>query len=288
MSIGYGMAQWQHPAWVNWLYPSSLSAAQRIGCYADFFSTVEVGSTFYTTVESEQLMRWFDAVPVGFRFCFKAPQSVTHRMADRPWQDIKHDWLMFIGSLQPLVPKLGPTMLQFPATVDERFLERILALCDMWCLSSPLSVEVRNLSYFDKGEGNEARFLSELASRRVNRVIMDSRPVFSTAAYCDSLRDAQSKKPRVPCHPIATAEYPVVRFIGHPDVLHNEVWLDQWAVKLVQWLDKGLSPFVFVHSSDNIAAPTLAAMLDQKIQRLSPGYQSTLVLPSSQEQASLW
>ncbi|RBP80003.1 DUF72 domain-containing protein [Marinomonas rhizomae] len=287
MSIYYGMAQWQHPAWVNWLYPASLPAAERIGRYSQVFSTVEVGSTFYTRVDDTQLLRWYDSVAGDFRFSFKAPQTVSHRLIERPWRDIQQDWFAFMLSLQPLQNKLGPTMLQFPAICDERALETILALCDMWTLSTPLSVEVRNLAYFDKTY-TERQFLSALSERNVNRVVMDSRPVFSTQAYCDSLIDAQKKKPRVPCHPVATAKHPVVRFIGHPDLPLNEIWLDQWAAKLSQWLFEGLTPSVFVHSSDNIAAPTLAAILDDKVRALTPSYQKSLVLPQSQEQTNLW
>ena len=287
MTIYYGMAQWQHPAWVNWLYAASLSAGERIGRYSQVFSTVEVGSTFYTKVDDTQLLRWYNSVGEGFKFSFKAPQTVTHRLLERPWLDVQQDWVAFMLSLQPLQNKLGPTMLQFPAICDERALDAILALCDMWTLSTPLSVEVRNLAYFDKAH-IEPRFLAGLSDRHVNRVVMDSRPVFSTEAYCESLVDAQKKKPRVPCHPVATASHPVVRFIGHPDLPRNELWLDQWAAKLSQWLSEGLTPSVFVHSLDNIAAPTLAAQLDKKVRLLTPNYQSALLLPQSQEQASFW
>ena len=287
MMIHYGMAQWQHPAWVNWLYPASLPSAERIGRYSQVFSTVEVGSTFYTKVDDAQLLRWYESVADDFKFSFKAPQTVTHRLIERPWRDVQQDWLAFMLSLQPLQSKLGSTMLQFPAICDERALDTILALCDMWILSAPLSVEVRNLAYFDKAH-TERQFLSALSERNVNRVVMDSRPVFSTEAYCESLVDAQKKKPRVPCHPVATANHPVVRFIGHPDLPRNEFWLDQWAAKLSQWLSEGLTPSVFVHSSDNIAAPILAAQLDEKVRSLTPNHQSALVLPQSQEQVSLW
>ncbi|MBJ7538926.1 DUF72 domain-containing protein [Marinomonas transparens] len=287
MKIHYGMAQWQHPAWLNWLYPVALPAAERIGRYSEFFSTVEVGSTFYTKVDQGQLLRWYDAVSDDFQFSFKAPQAVTHRLAERSWFEVVQDWQIFMASLEPLSLKLGPTMLQFPATCDERTMDMMLALCDMWVLSTPLSVEVRHLAYFDK-TNVEGRFLTGLSERSVNRVVMDSRPVFSTEAYCESLVDAQKKKPRVPCHPVATAQHPVVRFIGHPDLPRNKIWLDQWAMKLSQWLVEGLTPSVFVHSSDNIAAPTLAAQLDEKVSVLLPNYQTQLVLPQSQEQASFW
>jgi len=178
-------------------------------------------------------------------------------------------------------------MLQFPSRCDERTLEVIFALCDMWVLAAPLSVEVRNLAYFDKRQ-TEQQFLAGLSNRGVNRVIMDSRPVFSTDAYCESLIDVQKNKLRVPCHPLVTASHPVVRFVGHPDLPRNELWLEQWAAKLSQWLSQGLTPSVFVHSSDNIAAPTLAGKLDEKVRILNPHYQSTLALPQSQEQVSLW
>ena len=287
MKIHYGMAQWQHPAWVNWLYPTSLPTGERLGRYSHVFSTVEVGSTFYTKVDDAQLLRWYESVVDGFKFSFKAPQTVTHRLIERSWSDVQHDWLAFMLSLQPLQAKLGPTMLQFPAICDERALDTIFALCDMWTLSTPLSVEVRHIAYFDKSQ-TERRFLAGLSDREVNRVVMDSRPVFSTDAYCESLIDAQKKKPRVPCHPVVTANHPVVRFIGHPDLPRNELWLDQWAAKLSQWLSQGLTPSVFVHSSDNIAAPTLAAQLDERVRILNPYYQSALALPHSQEQVSLW
>lgn len=287
MTIYYGMAQWQHPGWVNWLYPSSLPAAERLSRYAEVFSAVEVGSSFYTKIGSEQLQRWYMAVPDSFRFSFKAPQAVTHRLFDRPWDELLKDWRIFIESLRPLLSKLGPTMLQFPATCDEQSLNRIISLCELWDLPSPLAVEVRHMSYFDKTDC-ESSFLSALSGGRINRVVMDSRPVFSTKPYCTSLIDAQKKKPRVPCHPIATSTHPVVRFIGHPDLPLNDKWLNQWAIKLSQWLSLGLVPTVFVHSSDNIAAPALASLLDQKVQNLCPSYQSRLQLPSYQEQKSLW
>ncbi|REG81450.1 uncharacterized protein YecE (DUF72 family) [Marinomonas pollencensis] len=281
------MAQWQHPAWVNWLYPSSLPSAERIARYSQVFSTVEVGSTFYTQVEAQQLQRWYDAVAESFRFAFKAPQTVTHRLLERPWDDIVTDWRVFMAALEPLQAKLGPTMLQFPASCDERLLEHIMALCELWTLTTPLSVETRHLAYFDR-TCHESTLLKGLAARGVNRVVMDSRPVFSTQAYCDSLVDAQKKKPRVPCHPVVTGSHPVVRYIGHPDLPLNDKWLDQWAAKLAQWLAQELTPTVFVHSSDNIAAPTLAAALDQRVQDLCSEYQPLLQLPQSQQQASLW
>ncbi|BFM49508.1 DUF72 domain-containing protein [Marinomonas sp. THO17] len=286
MTILYGMAQWQHSAWVDWLYSSAVPSGERLAEYAKVFSSVEVGSTFYAPVADQQLLRWFDQVGEDFRFCFKVPQQISHASEQRPWQAIRDDWLSFQDTLAPLMPKLGASMLQLPGRLSAERLPYIQGLLEEWQLSTALSVEVRHLAFFDKGQW-EGALLSLLSDHNVDRVVMDSRPVFSTPAYNDSLVEAQQKKPRVPCHPVATASNPVVRYIGHPDLPRNHVWLDQWAAKIKQWLEQGLSPTVFVHSSDNIAAPTLASWLDDKLVANGALTEKQLILPDTLEQMSL-
>ena len=84
---------------------------------------LKLAVAFYTKVDDAQLLRWYESVAGDFRFSFKAPQTVTHRLIERPWCDVQQDWFAFMLSLQPLQAKLGPTMLQFPAICDERALE---------------------------------------------------------------------------------------------------------------------------------------------------------------------
>lgn len=286
MQLRFGMAQWQHPAWVAWLYTQQGASNRRLSEYAKFFDTVEVGSSFYADLTQEQLQSWFDQVPDNFRFAFKLPQSITHRLGVSDEAQVIDTLTQFCELLRPFSAKLGPCMMQFPEEVSPLHFAKIEALCQAWVLPTSLSVEVRNQAFFNKAE-EEAELLRLLANNRQNRVIMDSRPVFSTPAYCDSLLDAQKKKPRVPCHPVATGQNPVVRFIGHPDLPLNDVYLDQWVNKLVQWLQEGREPYVFVHSSDNVAAPLLAEALEQKIAALLPVYVPKLKLPNKPEQSLL-
>ncbi|WP_245958009.1 DUF72 domain-containing protein [Marinomonas piezotolerans] len=285
--IRFGMAQWQHPAWVDWIYPRSEAPSSRLGYYARFFNSVEVGSTFYTEVAADQIIKWAALVSSDFRFSFKVPRGISHQLNEIPFPQVLQHWQRFQDLLLPIQDQLGPTMLQFPASVDVSYLDKISQLCNEWRLPSSLSVEVRSLSYFDKFEG-EASLLRVLANGQYDKVVMDSRPVFSTDAYCESLVEAQRKKPRVPCHAVATGFSPVVRFVGHPDLERNHFWLDQWADKLLMWLEEGRSPTVFVHSSDNIAAPTLAAWLDDKLDAKSDRYAKRLLLPSQHDQIGLF
>lgn len=286
MSLRFGMAQWQHPAWIAWLYSHQGASNRRLQEYAKFFDTVEVGSSFYADLSAEQLQIWFDQVPDNFRFSFKVPQSVTHKLGVAKESDVIADLVAFCHLLEPFSAKLGPTMMQFPEEVSPLAFSTIEKLCDAWRLTTPLSIEVRNQAFFNKSH-EESELLRLLAGSQHNRVIMDSRPVFSTQPYCDSLLDAQQKKPRVPCHPIATGMNPLVRYIGHPDLSLNDKYLDQWASKLGQWMSEGREPYVFVHSSDNVAAPILAVKLEQKLAAIMPEYRAKLVLPSKPEQSLL-
>ncbi|KZM42968.1 hypothetical protein OA92_09205 [Marinomonas sp. SBI22] len=286
MQLRFGMAQWQHPAWVAWLYSHQGASNRRLSEYAKFFDTVEVGSSFYADLTQDQLQVWFDQVPDNFRFAFKLPQSITHRLGVSDEGQVVNSLTNFCELLRPFSTKLGPCMMQFPEEVSPLYFSKIEALCRAWNLPTSLSVEVRNQAFFNKSE-EETGFLRLLSGNQHDRVIMDSRPVFSTEAYCESLLDAQKKKPRVPCHPVATGQNPMVRFIGHPDLPLNDAYLDQWAKKLVQWLQEGREPYVFVHSSDNVAAPLLAETLEQKIAALLPAYAPRLSLPSKPEQSLL-
>lgn len=286
MTVYFGMAQWQHPDWVNWLYPSSRASGERLRDYAKVFNSVEVGSSFYAQLSSEQLRRWYDMVPDNFCFVFKAPQEVTHQFQTKSETEILALWSQYCQQLQPFEAKLGPVMLQFPASLDHRCLTLIERLCHHWPLSTPLSVEVRNLDFFDKS-GHEVLLLKTLADLGVNRVVMDSRPVFSTKAYSPALVDAQRKKPRVPCHPVNTSQNPVVRFIGHPDLERNQNYIHQWLPRLVAWLEAGLTPYLFVHTADNIRAPELACQIEAILSAAIDGYEPTIQLPERPNQFTL-
>lgn len=286
MRLRFGMAQWQHPAWVAWLYSYQGASNRRLQEYSVYFDAVEVGSSFYADLTESQLASWFDQVPDDFRFSFKIPQVVTHQLGVTAEAETLAALSQFCDLLRPFSAKLGPTIMQFPEVVSPLYLSRFNALCQAWSLPTSLSLEVRHQQFFNKGR-DETDLLRMLAGFHYNKVIMDSRPVFSTPAYCDSLIDAQKKKPRVPCHPVATGHNPVVRFIGHPDLALNDIYLDQWAKKLLEWMQLGLEPYVFVHSSDNVAAPILAVSLEQKIASLDSRYQARLSLPSKPQQSSL-
>jgi len=101
---------------------------------------------------------------------------------------------------------------------------------------------------------------------------MDSRPVFSALPNTEAVIDAQQKKPQVPVHAIATAEHPMIRFIGHPERDANLPFFRAWQHKLPEWIAQGKQPYLMIHTPDNDLAPQLARQLYQQLQQ-------TIVLP---------
>ncbi|EAR54088.1 hypothetical protein SKA34_03039 [Photobacterium sp. SKA34] len=106
-----------------------------------------------------------------------------------------------------------------------------------------------------------------LLEKGSNRIIMDSRPVFSAIANTEAVIDAQRKKPRVPVHAIATANNPVIRFIGHPDDACNDPFFVNWLQRLPLWIAEGKTPYLFIHTPDNNRAPESALRIYKSLQQ---------------------
>ncbi len=97
--------------------------------------------------------------------------------------------------------------------------------------------------------------------QNIDRIIMDSRPVFAAKPDTPAVIDAHEKKPKVPVHAIATAEHPMIRFIGHPDMEQNLRFFKPWENKLAEWVQQGKQPYVMIHTPDNVEAPELPLAL---------------------------
>ena len=133
-----------------------------------------------------------------------------------------------------------------------------------------LAVEVRNPAFFARGDEEKAlnRLLLE---RGVERICLDSRALFSCTARDPAVLHAQSKKPRVPPRPAAFTRAPQVRFIGHPELQANDVFLAPWLDKVAGWIEEGRTPHVFLHTPDNQRAPELARRFHAQLMARLPG-----------------
>lgn len=113
--------------------------------YASRFSAVEVNNSFYRIPADPVLNTWAGQVPSSFRFVLKASRRITHnyRLANT---DGSLEY--FLRAINPLGPRLGPTLFQLPPTFEknvERLAHFLGRLPPRW----PAALEFRHQSWFD-------------------------------------------------------------------------------------------------------------------------------------------
>lgn len=252
-----GLPMWFMPGWKGNLLTGNCSHSAALAQYSRVFSSVEGNTTFYGLPSPERATQWAAQVPDHFRFCFKVPKSISHS-ANIPRQ-LQKDGALLKDFVTPLQERIGVLLLQLPASfAPQRSAELLSAVQMLQQLAGlPVAVECRHSGFFQKDQ-YEVTLLRELSSMKADRVIFDSRGLFRDGSMTEIVLHAQSKKPRLPVHPIATGRHPIVRFIGHTSWQQNLVYLQQWQAKIQQWLAEGRSPYFFVHTAGNHNCPEFA------------------------------
>ena len=247
-----GCPQWQHPAW-NARLPAGSTPLER---YSQVLNCVEGNTTFYATPTQAQCAQWRSQVADTFRFLLKFPRRISHdQLLAPPEKDIRD----FLEIVAPLEEVLGPFLVQLPASFGPQHLSNLWRFIDN--LPAPLTcaVEVRHPVFFQKGDAERA-LNRGLRERQCARVCLDSRGLFAATADSPAIVDAQRKKPNVPVHLLPVEAPPVVRYIGHPELESNRVYLAPWVERVAQWIEQGVRPFVFMHMPDNGDALNLVTL----------------------------
>lgn len=272
-----GLPMWSNRDWNGSLYPSGANSQNFLQHYSSVFNSVEGNTTFYALPSENTVCSWREQLQSGFQFSFKLPKAVTHHGR----LDTGDSLTQFFHRLAPLEEAQGPFMIQLPATFGERQLDDLTAFIQSLPEGLSFAVEVRHPVFFQKGDA-EKRLNNLLMVAGIDRVCFDSRPLFSRQASTDVDRDAQSKKPRLPVHAIATGRQPMVRFIGTADAGYNQQYFKPWQAKIAQCLEEGRKPLVFVHTPSNQQAPEHALAIHQQLSSL-PGWQAlTMTAPAEQ------
>ncbi|MGH2961042.1 MAG: DUF72 domain-containing protein [Solirubrobacterales bacterium] len=85
-AIVVGTSSWADPGFVKHWYPKEVAARDRLGFYSGRFEVVELNSSFYGTPPRDNVKRWAEVTPAGFRFHVK-----LHRLLS--WHATKPDAL---------------------------------------------------------------------------------------------------------------------------------------------------------------------------------------------------
>lgn len=263
-----GCPVWSNRDWVGTLFAPGSRPESFLRQYSAVFDTVEGNNCFYGLPRVESVRRWCEDAAPGFRFCFKFPRLISH---ERRLRDVTADTTEFMRRLEPLAvaDRLGPAFLQLPPQFGPDAIPTLAAYLATLPAEFACAVEVRHPAFFAKGEA-ERQLNRLLFERGIDRVMLDSRALFSAAPSDADTRAAQGRKPRLPVHAISLGPRPFIRYIGHPDIAANAPFLAPWLEKLALWLDEGREPYVFIHTPNNRQAPQLARFFHERLRALRP------------------
>ena len=274
MNLYLGCPVWANTDWKNLLYDNDLATSEFLANYSRFFNSVEGNTTFYATPSADSIQKWLEQSSADFRFTLKLPRSISHQFDQ--WQpDLVQQWLQLF---LPLRSKIGLLHLQLPASFSPASMSWLQQLISTVRPLYPLAVEVRHRAFFDKAE-HEIALNRLLRDWDTERVIFDSRALFSVSPSTAALAEAQRKKPYLPVHAVALTQTPMLRFVGLDDMDINRQYYQPWLGKVRQWLNEGRSPYLFFHSPDNKSSPLLARQFVQELGIAHPILQPWLAEP---------
>lgn len=270
-----GCPIWSKKEWAGKLFTKNAKPTDYLRQYASVFNTVEGNTTFYALPKPATVLKWREETPRSFRFCFKFPQVVSHHLR---LQNAAQEAEAFLHLLAPLEERLGPFFLQLPSSFGGNEFSALANFLKNLPKEFRYAVEVRHRDFFKNGE-TEKRLNALLEALQMGRVIFDTRGLHAVkASPHDTLtREAQRKKPKLPVREVALGAMPFVRFVGDPVIEKNEALLLEWAQRVVQWLEQGKRPYVFMHAPDDTEAPNLARYFHDLVRKLAP---DTVALPA--------
>lgn len=186
-TIRFGTCSWKYPSWESLVYPSGQDPESYLAAYAQRYDMVEVDQWFWSLGKQsaglprlETVLAYDGQTPATFRFTIKCPNALTRVFHDRDASGARrneffldvHLMRQFIGTLEPIGPKIGLLMLQFgylnrEAMEDQRrFMNLLDRFFDALPPHLPYGIELRNPKWLN------GAWFSWLRQRRIAPVLI--------------------------------------------------------------------------------------------------------------------
>ncbi|HVB73714.1 MAG TPA: DUF72 domain-containing protein [Ktedonobacteraceae bacterium] len=258
-----GCPMWGYKEWVGPFFPPRTPPGEFLRLYSRRLTTVEGNTTFYAIPDAATVARWRAETPENFRFCFKIPRAISHAARlDSGASALP----AFLERLRPLNDRLGPLFLQLPPSFAPADIAQLGAILTAWPDTLRLAVEVRHPLFFQEPYVSQLNKLLE--EHKAARVIMDTRPIRTGSAAEQQILQARERKPDLPVQLAITTDFALVRYIGHPRMDMNDAFLEDWARQFAQWIQQGLTLYVFCHCPFEVHSPAICAALYHRMQKL--------------------
>lgn len=257
MSFYYlGCPVWANKEWCGTLFSRRAKPHDYLRQYARTFNSVEGSATFYSVPAADTLLRWKHETPDTFRFVFKFPRLITH---DYQLKNMREETLHFLNAMQPIASRIGMLFLQLPPSFNRKSLPLLAQYLPLLSPEYTYAVEVRHRDFFERPE--EAQHLDDLlAEHRINRAVFDTSALHEVQDDDPLTIEAQRKKPKMPAYFSATAQCPMLRYVGHQLPSHNTARLPYIAQQVADWIAQNKTPYVFLHSPGDLYAPQICRL----------------------------
>ncbi len=240
-----GLPVWSTKEWVGKWYPASAKDKDYLYYYSRQFTTIELNTTHYRIPDAATINRWYTTADQGFTFCPKWPQIISH---DAMLHHVAAESNAFCEAILGLKEKLGVSFLQLPPSFSSQFHRVLEAFIQNMTPKVPLAIEFRHPDWFIPTPEVEQTF-AFLRNNGVGTVITD----------VSGRRDV--------LHMHLTTPVATVRFVGNALHATDYQRINDWVVRIQEWMQKGLTQlFFFIHEPDpNTLAPELAAYLVERL-----------------------
>ncbi len=255
-----GCPLWGYKEWVGNFIPEHTPASDFLRLYSRRLTAVEGNTIFYALPSKETISRWKQETPETFRICPKVSRSISHTAT---LDKSKPETFQLIERMSGLGSRLGPMFLQLPPAFGPAHLAQLEAFLDFWPPEVRLAVEVRHPGFYEEQQAFTLNSL--LSQHQVARVMMDTRPIRTGSAAEQRVLQARERKPNLPLHMVTTTDFIFLRYIGNPHMEVNEPFFKEWAAQLAQWLNEGITLYVFCHCPFEVHSPTICKTLYQRV-----------------------
>lgn len=273
MNFYLGCAIWSYKEWVGNFYPPKSQPRDFLKLYSQRFTTVEGNTTFYAIPSAETIAKWVEQTSPGFKFCPKLHRQITHQGLLTPRIT---EAIAFLNRMSGLGDCLGTTFIQLPPSYSPLYIEDLTEfLAAVTQTKLPLALEVRHPDWFISEHSERLNNL--LTQLNITRVLLDTRPIYNCPE--DPQIGSPRKKPKLPLHPILIGNTAFIRFISHPNWQYNQVYLEQWCIKLQDWISQGKTVYFFVHCPQEVRSPDTAKRFFSLLQQQTNFNLESLTLP---------
>jgi len=224
-SVYVGCAKWGRDEWVGLIYPKGTKTGDYLENYVRHFNSIELNGTFYQ-VRKTNIESWAKVPSDDFKYCPKFSRRISHL---KRLNDVEENTAYFLDAVSFFGTTLGLPFLQMPDNFAPKFIDRLTGYLDRLPDKPDIALELRHTDWFNDPEISPVLY-DNLEKNNVTLIITD------TAGRRDCI------------HQRLTTKKAFIRFIGYD--LHETDYqrMDEWALKIKEWLEHGLEEvYFFLH-----------------------------------------